>query len=57
MLQLALDSAAFYGLDDAAANEILARVRTVLDTWREKASRLDLSRADIALLEPVLDDA
>ncbi|MDO8539393.1 MAG: type II toxin-antitoxin system HipA family toxin [Opitutaceae bacterium] len=54
-VQLALDTAGFYGLDAAAANEILARVRSVLATWREKARRLALSRGDIALIEPVLD--
>ncbi len=54
-LQLALSTAASYGLDDAAANEILARVRSVLGTWREKARRVDLSRGEIALIEPVLD--
>lgn len=56
-VQLALESAAFYGLDAAAANAILAHVRTVLGTWREKASRLNLGRADLALLEQVLGDA
>lgn len=54
-VQLALSTAAFYGLDDAAANEILARVRSVLGRWREQARRLELSRGDIALIEPVLD--
>lgn len=53
-VQLALDSAAVYRLDGTAANEILARVRSVLGTWREKAHRLELSRDDVGIIEPVL---
>ena len=41
-VRLALDSAGFYGLDADTANQILARVRIVLGTWRDKAHRLDL---------------
>jgi serine/threonine-protein kinase HipA len=54
-VQLALSTATIYGLDAAAANKVHARVRAVLGTWREKARRLELTRSDIALLEPVLD--
>lgn len=56
-VQLALDSAGFYGLDAATANEILARVRSVLGTWREKADRLGVSPRDIGLIEPILGTA
>lgn len=52
-VQLALDTAEFYGIDGAAANAILSRLRSVLATWREKAGRLELSRGDMALVEPV----
>lgn len=53
-VQLALDTAAHYGLDTPTANQILARVRTVLATWRDKARRLELSRDDTALVEAAL---
>jgi len=54
-VHLALDSAAFYGRDPDAANEILARIRSVLGRWRHKAAGLALNRGDIGLMESVLD--
>lgn len=54
-VQLALDSAGIYGLKAGAANQILARVRAVLGTWRDKARRLQLRREDIESIEPVFN--
>ena len=53
-LQLALSTATAYGLNAAAANEILAHVRSVLGMWHAVAKSLELTRADIALIKPVL---
>lgn len=53
-LQLALSTASAYGLNAATANEILAHVRSVLGTWHAAAKSLELTRADIALIKPVL---
>jgi hypothetical protein len=53
-LQLALGTAGAYGLDSATAGRIITQVRLAVGTWAEKAKRLELSRQDCALIEPIL---
>lgn len=48
-LETVLSTAAFYGLDDAQARQIVDEVVMVVDRWQDAARRMRISGADIAL--------
>jgi serine/threonine-protein kinase HipA len=50
-LKTVIATAAFYGLDAPRARAIVAEVLQAVRQWREMASSLQLSRADILLME------
>jgi serine/threonine-protein kinase HipA len=52
-LETALDTAEFYRLDDADARRIVAEVQDTVNTWREEATALNLSRPEIQRMESV----
>jgi serine/threonine-protein kinase HipA len=48
-LHTALNTAAFYGLTAVQGRHIVDEVMGVLDTWRDVANQVRISRADIEL--------
>jgi len=48
-VELALSSAAFYGLRDQEARKTVQRLRGMVSRWRSIASNLQLPRAEIEL--------
>ena len=48
-LRTVLSTAAFYGLDDMQARQIVDEVVMVVDRWQDAARRIRISGADIAL--------
>ncbi|MFM0399985.1 type II toxin-antitoxin system HipA family toxin [Paraburkholderia aspalathi] len=52
-LETAFDTAEFYRLDDTDARRIVAEVQDAVDTWREEAAALNLSRPEIQRMESV----
>lgn len=48
-LETVLSTAAFYGLDDVQARQIMNEVATVVDDWQDTARRMRISGADINL--------
>lgn len=48
-LQTVLDTAAFYGLEQGRAWEIVEEVACVVDRWPEEAKKVGIARADIEL--------
>ncbi|MFQ1064324.1 type II toxin-antitoxin system HipA family toxin [Bordetella trematum] len=48
-LETVLSTAAFYGLDDVQARQIVDQVLMVVDHWRDAARRMHISAADIDL--------
>ncbi|RKE39754.1 serine/threonine-protein kinase HipA [Paraburkholderia sp. BL23I1N1] len=52
-LETTIETAEFYRLDDTHARRIVAEVQDAVDTWREEATALNLSRPEIQRMEPV----
>ncbi|MFL9990724.1 serine/threonine-protein kinase HipA [Burkholderia sp. GAS332] len=52
-LETAIDTAEFYRLDDMQARRIVAEVQDAVNTWREEATALNLSRPEIQRMESV----
>lgn len=52
-LETAIETAEFYRLDNAQARRIVAEVQDAVNTWREEATALNLSRPEIQRMENV----
>lgn len=52
-LQVVMDTGEFYRLDKLSAERILDEVRVAVSSWRDEASRLELSRLEVAQMEAV----
>ncbi|NPT55871.1 type II toxin-antitoxin system HipA family toxin [Paraburkholderia elongata] len=52
-LGTAIETAEFYRLDDTQVRRIVAEVQDAINTWREEATELNLSRTEIQRMESV----
>jgi serine/threonine-protein kinase HipA len=52
-LETAIETAEFYRLDDTQARRVVTEVQDAVDTWREEAAALNLSRPEIQRMENV----
>ncbi len=48
-IELVVETAGFYGVNDGRANEIVEKTREVVSTWKHRARKLGIAAGDIEL--------